>query len=230
MIQSRVVWEERTSPKEFLHQADKREIDMWGPSLLWAELLEFLSCINKQAEQAIGYKSVSRIPPWPLLLFLPPGSCLVFLSSCPSMMGYDRDCRLFVSVLSQQIEANKTSIIRLLFYLILFWGLLFLLSPQSHHIAWKRTSTFLVVIHDLKHIYENHTLSPNGGMMFVVTCGWMGRELLSRKTWNIDKMQENCVSPASPRFCWFLVVWVIYPDKARFLLWDHRHWPGGQWE
>jgi hypothetical protein len=36
-------------------------------------------CTRKQAEQAMGSKPVSSVPPWPLLQFLHPGSCLEFL-------------------------------------------------------------------------------------------------------------------------------------------------------
>jgi hypothetical protein len=34
-----------------------------------------LGTIRKQTEQARDTKSVSPIPPWPQLQFLPPGSC-----------------------------------------------------------------------------------------------------------------------------------------------------------
>lgn len=38
-----------------------------------------LGGVRKQAEQALGSNLVNRIPPWPLLVFFSPGSCLDFL-------------------------------------------------------------------------------------------------------------------------------------------------------
>ena len=40
--------------------------------------LVVLGSTRKQAEQVMVSKSVSNTPPWPLLQFLPPGSCLKF--------------------------------------------------------------------------------------------------------------------------------------------------------
>jgi hypothetical protein len=39
-----------------------------------------LGCMGRQAEKAMGSKPVNIVPLWSLLQFLPPGSCLDFLS------------------------------------------------------------------------------------------------------------------------------------------------------
>lgn len=48
-----------------------------------------LEAIRKQTEQGIWNELASSIPPWLLLWFLSPGSCLEFPCWCPSM-----DCEL----------------------------------------------------------------------------------------------------------------------------------------
>jgi hypothetical protein len=49
-----------------------------------------LGSIRKQAEQAMGSKVVSSIPPWPLHQLLPPGSCPVGVPVLiPSVMDCD---------------------------------------------------------------------------------------------------------------------------------------------
>lgn len=45
-----------------------------------------LSCIRKQTEQVIRNKLVSSVLSWPLLQFLPLGSCFEFLPCPPSMI------------------------------------------------------------------------------------------------------------------------------------------------
>jgi len=51
----------------------------------WRVSLMVLGSIRKQAEQAMRNRPVSSTPPWPLLQFLPPDSCLELLPWLPSV-------------------------------------------------------------------------------------------------------------------------------------------------
>lgn len=89
ITQARTIWEDNSIEK--MTPSDCLEANLWGIFFInnWCERAQstengvtlgqmLLECIGRQIEQATKNKPISSVPPWSLLQFWSPDSCLDF--------------------------------------------------------------------------------------------------------------------------------------------------------